>query len=178
MRGGVSLWTPTDDDPDNASQGAWFLERVGDAVEPALSIEPPAAGWVYAGWVQTQGWYLPMGSFTAAEGADSDCFFCGPEGDVTLPGEDFVANLPPEIDDEVDLADGDSRVVISISPGPYDISPGPYDISPGPYDINEAPPFRFALDVLSVDLGAGQAGGELVSMNDSLVAPSASLTGP
>jgi hypothetical protein len=180
VAGGVSLWTPTDNavDADNNTEGVWFIERVNDQSEPALTMRSPAPGWAFAGWTRTQGWYLPMGSFTVADENDSACFYCGADDDVGLPGEDFVADLPPEIPNTVDLADGDSGIVLSISPGAYDISPGAYDISPGAYDIEAQEPFRFALDVLSVEVPAGQEGGVLMDFSSILVPPSASLTGP
>ena len=169
VEGGVTLWTPTDDEPDNHTQGAWFMERVGDGAEAALTLDSPAEGWVFTGWVGTQDHYLPMGSFTSAEGSDSDCFFCG-DGEVGgVPGEDFVARLPPEIERDIDLADGASSVVLSISPGAYDISPGAYDLESGD-------PFRYGFDVLSVDVPESQAGGELMELGSVLVTPSATLT--
>ena len=163
---------------DNPEQGAWFMERVGDTGQAGLTLQSPAPGWSYAGWARTQDWYLPMGTFTAPEGADSDCFFCGAEDLVPLPGEDFVAALPTELSGPVDLSDGSSVVVVSLSPDAYDLSPDAYDLSPDAYDFSEGGPFRFGFDVLSVDVPLGQAGGELMNMASVLVAPSGGLAPP
>jgi len=177
VEGGVSLWSPTDNDtaPDNAEQGAWFIERVADQNTPGLVLQAPAPGWVYTGWVATQDVFLPMGSFTQAEGVDSDCFFCGPNQAFPHPGEDFVAGLPDELTTAVDLADGASFVTLSLSPGAYDLSPDVYDLSPGAYDIASGEPFRFGLDVLSADVPFGQGAGALVGMDSVFDPPSGGL---
>lgn len=96
VSGGVSLWSPTDNDtaPDDAEQGAWFIEGVNDENTPGLVMAPPADGWVFTGWAATQGVYLPRGSFSESEGVDSDCFFCGPSTAFPHPGEDLVTALP------------------------------------------------------------------------------------
>ena len=176
--GGVSLWTPTDAgiDDDNQTQGAWFMERVGDDVVPGLSFGPPPPGWSYVAWTETQDWYLPMGSFAAPDEADSDCFFCGEFDVVPVPGEDFLDRLPDEIADDIELADGASGVVVSISPDVYDISPDVYDISPDVYDLEAGGPFRFGLDVLSVSVPAGTPGGELMDLEDSFGPPAGGIT--
>jgi hypothetical protein len=180
ISGGVSLWTPTDAgvNDDNHHQGAWFMERVADAGQPALELAPPADGWSFSGWTATQGFYLPMGTFSARDEPDSNCFFCGADDVVGVPGEDFIAAIPPELPGAVDLADGDSSVVISLSPDIYDLSPDVYDLSPDVYDLDGDEPFRFAFDVLSVDVPLDQGGGELMDLADVLVAPSGGLTIP
>ena len=173
IAGGTSLWTPTDNDvaDDNHHQGAWFMERVNDTSQAGLTLSPPAPGWSYAGWTQTQDWFLPMGTFSAPDAADSDCFFCGVDDLVPVPGEDFVAAVPAELPDAVNLADGASVIFVSLSPDAY-------DLSPDAYDLTEGGPFRFGFDVLSVDVPAGQIGGELMDMASVLVAPSGGLSPP
>ncbi len=180
IAGGASLGTPTDNDvsPDNSHQGAWFMEWVGDSSEAALSLAAPAAGWSFAGWTRTQERFLPMGTFDAPDEADSACFFCGADDVVPVPGEDFVADLPAEIAAAVDLADGDSSVLVSLSPDAYDLSPDAYDLSPDAYDLAEGGPFRYGFDVLSLDVPAGQEGGVLMDLADVLVAPSGGLAPP
>lgn len=180
ISGGASLWSPTDDavDETNPQQGAWFMERVADTSQAGLSLAPPAAGWSYAGWTQTQDWYLPMGTFTAPDAADSDCFFCGAADVVPVPGEDFVAEIPADLAVAVDLADGGSSVVIALSPDAYDLSPDAYDLSPDAYDLDAGGPFRFSFDVLSLDVPLDQPGGVLMDMASVLVAPVGGLTVP
>jgi hypothetical protein len=183
IRGGVSLWTPTDENPDNHNQGAWFLTRVDDQNADSLRLPELPDGWSFSGWVGNQGLGLPMGAFRAAAGQDSQCAFCG---DVVAtfshPGEDFVANLPDGVAD-VDLADGDSVVVLSLSPDVYDLSPDVYDLSPDVYDLSPdvydftgGGPNRVAIDVLAVDVPAGIDGGVLMDMEAVFRAPSAAVS--
>ena len=45
-----------------------------------------------------------------------------------LPGEDFVAGLPPGIEGEVDLSDGSSTVLVSLEPD--DVGTDPFGVDP------------------------------------------------
>ena len=146
--GQATLWSPTDDEPDNANQGVWFM--VGDGqggATPTLELPTLPAGWKLQGWVTTQGVRLTAGRFELADEADSSCQFCGAGEIPTVPGEDFVTNLPTGIVDDVDLADGATTVVVSLSPDIYDFDPTGESI------------FDVALLTLSVPAGQAAAVG-------------------
>jgi hypothetical protein len=142
--GQATLWSPTDDDPDNANAGVWFMvdDGAGGAI-PTLELPTLPDGWKLEGWVTTQGVRLTAGRFALADEADSSCQFCGAGAIPTVPGEDFVANLPASLTEAVDLADGETTVVVSLSPDVFDFDP----TGEGIFDV----------ELLTLDVAAGQA---------------------
>lgn len=129
--GGYILATPTDDDPDNDAAGVWFLDPAGP--QPSLTLPALPAGWVYEGWGVTQGTPLSTGPFETPGGGDLAAAFSGSSSGPPFPGEDFVANLPAAIAPPVNLADGDSLIVISVEPDLMGSDPtgsGPFSIKP------------------------------------------------
>lgn len=162
VNGGISLWSPTDDEPDNHEAGAWWFVNDGAGAEPSLTIPALPAGWSFATWTDTQGTTLPMGSFTDAASPDSACLFCGPDADLgAVPGEDFIEGLPASVSTAVNLADGASSVTLSLQP----------DI----WEITSVDSPAFGLDVLSADVPLDQVGGEVFELDSVLDAPGGSL---
>ncbi len=163
VSGGISLWSPTDGVDDNPEVGAWWFVDDGSGAAPSLSIPTLPAGWSFATWGDTQGTTLPMGSFTDGAAADSACLFCGADPDEgSVPGEDFVANLPASITGPVNLADGASSVTLSLQPDIWEIT------------AVDSP--MFGLDVLSSDVPLDQAGGEMFELDSVFDAPSGVVT--
>ncbi len=148
--GGFILKTPTDDatNADNDSAGVWFLNLGANGPEQALTLPDLPAGWVYEGWGVTQGVPLSTGRFTSGTGADQASPYS--DGGPPFPGEDFVMDLPAGISGAVDLADGNSTVVISVEP----------DIG-GSDPTGDGP---FALKPLAMPVPSGLAGGVLTNL--------------
>ena len=169
VAGGYILATPTDDDDMNDVAGVWFLDPAGPA--PALTLPALPGGWVYEGWGVTQGAPLSSGRFSDAAGADFGAPYSGANAGPPFPGEDFVANLPSFITPPVNLADGSSRIVISVEPdlaGVDPTGPGPFSIKP----LVGAVPGGLAdhtLTGLDANLGTVPSGSASVSSTPSVV---------
>jgi hypothetical protein len=132
MAGSFILATPTDDVSTNESAGVWFLDPAGGP-GPSLALPDLPTGWVFEGWGVTQDTPLTTGRFTEASGADSAAPFSGPKPGPPFPGEDFLQNLPPAVTPPVDLADGNSAIVVTIEPDLSGFDPtgdGPFSIKP------------------------------------------------
>jgi hypothetical protein len=130
--GSFILATPTDDDPDNGTAGVWFIDPAAGP-GPGLRLPQPAAGWVFEGWGVTQGTALTTGRFTSVTGADLGSPFSGPLPGPPFPGEDFVRGLPASVTPPVNLADGNSRIVITVEPdigGQDPTGASPFPIAP------------------------------------------------
>ena len=115
---------------DNDSAGVWFLEIGANGPQVGLDLPALGDGWVYEGWAVTQGTPLSTGRFTMNEGADLASPYS--DGGPPFPGEDFVMNLPDGIT-AVDLADGNSMIVISVEPDVNGSDPtgdGPFALKP------------------------------------------------
>ena len=131
--------------PANDEAGVWFLEMTDSGPSVGLTLPTLPDGWVYEGWAVTQGVPLSTGRFTDPAAADLASPFS--DGGPPFPGEDFLSNLPDTISPPVNLADGNSTIVISIEPdiagtdptgaGPFAIKPlaldVPADLSPATY---------------------------------------------
>ncbi len=119
--------------PANDEAGVWFVNPGQGA---SLDLPTLPAGWVYEGWVVTQGVVLSTGRFADPAMADDASPFS--MGGPPFPGEDFLMNLPAEITEPVNLADGSSTIVISVEPDIEGVDPtgdGPYEIKPLALDI-------------------------------------------
>lgn len=114
LAGGVLLATPTDDDPNNETAGAWFVAS-GDRA-PSLTLAAPPPGWVYEGWIRTQDRLFTVGRFTRGQGPDSAVLTSGPRPGFDAPGEDLLERLGAPLTTPVNLADGSSTVEISLEP--------------------------------------------------------------
>ncbi|MFT7621176.1 MAG: hypothetical protein ACI9WU_000337 [Myxococcota bacterium] len=152
--GGFILRAPTDDATNviaNDEAGVWFLEMGAEG--PMVGMDLPALpdGWVYEGWAVTQGVPLTSGRFVDPAMAD----FASPysDGGPPFPGEDFLLDLPDSIILPVNLADGESTIVISVEPDIEGVDPtgdGPFAIKPLALPI----PMNHALATYT-ELGAG-----------------------
>jgi hypothetical protein len=130
--GSFILATPTDASNANETAGVWFLDP---AAGPGPSLDVPALpdGWVFEGWGVTQGTALTTGRFVSPSGADDAAPFSGPQRGPPFPGEDFLNNLPAGVVAPVDLADGESAVVLTLEPDLAGTDPtgaGPFSIKP------------------------------------------------
>lgn len=121
LAGGFTLMTPTDSDPTNEAAGVWFYDRA--TREPALALPELHSGWVFEGWVGTQGLTFSTGRFAQAVGPDLAAPFSGARPGLSAPGEDLVARLPGSVRQPVNLRDGASTVAISIEPDQVGFDP-------------------------------------------------------
>lgn len=110
----VILATPSNGADTDETSGIWFLTLPGPSV--GLDLPELPSGWVYEGWAVNQGVPLTSGRFTQNTGADDFDGYTGSEGVPPFPGEDFLVNAPEGIDFPIDLADGESKIVISVEP--------------------------------------------------------------
>lgn len=114
LAGAVTMMTPTDGDSSNEAAGAWFYDaRTRDSTLRLPDLPP---GWVFEGWVGTQGLTFSMGRFTRAVGGDAAASFSGTRPGLPTPGEDLVARLPGAVRPPINLADGASTIAISLEP--------------------------------------------------------------
>jgi hypothetical protein len=129
--GSFILATPSDNPgvPDNDDEGIWFLRMPGPT--PGFTDLPDVGpAWIYEGWVVDLS--DPMnpvpystGTFSSAEGPDSDAAGCN-GGGPPFPGQDFVAFQCGPI---LDLDTGDFAAVVSIEPAPDNL-PAPFQLKP------------------------------------------------
>lgn len=111
--GSAILATPTDENPNNETAGAWFAAP--DSRGPTLSLAAPPPGWVYEGWIRTQERLFTMGRFTRGQGADSAVLTSGPRAGFDTPGEDLLERLGAPLA-PINLADGNSTIEVSLEP--------------------------------------------------------------
>jgi len=129
--GSYILATPTDGGNSHETAGVWFLDPSG----PVASLDLPElpAGWVYEGWAVTQGTPISTGRFEQPSGADGHSDYGGMGNGPPFPGEDLLRNAPMGVDFPADLADGNSKVVVSVEPdlgGTDPTGPKPFAIKP------------------------------------------------
>lgn len=117
--GSFIIATPTEG-PDTFTQGIWWLATPGPVAGLTLPTLP--AGWVYEGWVAGPDGPISTGTFTSADGADSDGAgpTAGPLPAPPFPGQDFI---------DPALVVVGLNAVISVEPSP-DNSPAPFGIKP------------------------------------------------
>lgn len=154
VSGSFVLASPTDAVTTNETSGLWFLNPSAGP-GPGLNLPALPKGWTYEGWGVSQGTPLSSGKFTAATGADRSAVFSGPNPGPPFPGEDFVAGLPSAIAPPFNLADGNSKAVVSIEP---DLGAGVDPSGPGPFSIKP----------LVAMIGAGQADHASVALMQNL----------
>lgn len=129
--GSYILATPTDGGDSHETAGVWFLDPSGPA--PSLDLPALPSGWVYEGWAVTQGHPISTGRFGAPTGADSHSDHSGTNDGPPFPGEDLLRNPPMDVGFPADLADGKSRIVVSVEPdldGTDPTGPKPFAVKP------------------------------------------------
>ena len=126
------LGTPTDGNREDETSGVWFVSL--PTVTKSLNLPDLPSGWIYEGWAVNQSMPLTTGRFADAS---ADDLFNGFSGDKDpgpgFPGEDFIVNAPEGIEFPIDLADGESLIVISVEPelmGTDPTGPSPFSIKP------------------------------------------------
>lgn len=122
------LLAPTDPNAPETS-GLWFGSPRKAKGRPAagLQLNPPADGWVYAGFVTTAaGTVLPTGAFRDVSGPDGRSPFSGSGRGLNVPGEDFVTNAPEGTAFPVNLADGRTTVAVGLLPDFAASAPEPF----------------------------------------------------
>jgi hypothetical protein len=137
LAGVFLLATPTSASMEDETAGVWFIDPA-KGPGPGLTLPALPSGWKFEGWGVTQGTALTTGRFSTAAGADESAPFSGPLPGPPFPGEDFLANLPSSVRPPVNLADGASRVVLTVEPdidGSDPTGPAPFPISPLAGDI-------------------------------------------
>lgn len=132
------LATPSDSDDSNETSGVWFVQVPGP--EAGLELPELPEGWIYEGWAVNQGVPLSTGKFSSNSGADDFGGFTADGNVPPYPGEDFLENEPSGVDFPLDLADGDSIIVISVEPnldGTDPTGPGPAQAKPFVLHVEE-----------------------------------------
>ena len=114
VSGSYILATPTNDPEAHETAGIWLTTPTGSA--PTVVLPSLPEGWVYQLWAEHGGVLLNGGRFTAADQADNFAGFSGEGSGPNYPGEDYVRNLPPPFNQPLELADGNSRIFISLEP--------------------------------------------------------------
>jgi hypothetical protein len=137
--GNYILATPTNGDDSDETSGVWFL-KLPPPLQVGLVIPQLPDGWVYEGWVVNQGAPITTGRFSSPEGIDGFDGFSGSEGGPPFPGEDYIVNAPAGLTFPINLADGESKVVISVEPdlnGSDPTGDAPFAVKPLVGDVPE-----------------------------------------
>lgn len=158
--GSVILATPSDGSDTNETSGIWFLNLPDPSV--ALDLPELPSGWVYEGWAVHDGTPITSGRFTEVDEADDFAGFSGPEATPPFPGEDFLENAPNGLSFPIDLADGESAIVLSVEPDIDGVDPtgdGPAQAKPLLVAVaeNQADHENIALDLNLDSLPRGSA---------------------
>lgn len=139
------LGTPSySKDPDLPS-GVWFAKPAGrefDKQDESLILGKAPEGFVYEGWVFHRGEFISVGRFKSPVGDDDFSNHSGLRRYPDYPGEDFLINEPEGLDFDfpIELADGESKVIISLEPdieGEDPTGEGPFQLQFLKADIPE-----------------------------------------
>ncbi len=155
------LATPSNGDNTTETAGVWFLSLETGSITTGLDLPVAPDGWIYEGWAVYNGVPLTTGQFKDPAAADNFDGYTGPESVPALPGEDFIVNLPEGTETPVDLANGSSKIVISLEPyingsdptgeGPAQVKPLVADVAAGAADHET---FNMMLDTSSLPTGS------------------------
>ena len=120
--GKYMIETPTDTKK-GGTAGVWFTNS--DASAASLSLPKASAGFKYEAWVSHQGIWLSCGRFSDPNRPDEAAKFSGKAAGPPYPGEDFLINALKNISFNFppDLADGASKVIVSLEPDFLDQDP-------------------------------------------------------
>lgn len=112
------LLAPTDPAAPDIT-GVWFAKsaKAKGRSGPGLALAPLRGGWAYGGLVETAaGTMLPTGLFADPIARDASAPFSGKGNGLPVPGEDFVRNPPEGVRFPLNLADGRTKVTVSLFP--------------------------------------------------------------
>ena len=113
------LGSPSDQTaPEQA--GIWFLQVTAGGTDASLELAPPPEGWVYEAWGTRDGITLSAGRFEAADASSFDVPHNGPDPIPSLPGGDFVAQPPDDVEFPWEL----HGATVAVSLAPADLDPG------------------------------------------------------
>lgn len=116
-KGVYTIFTPTGTDP-NTNSGVWFLNyKSADVYETGLRLPELPTGWVYKGWVNVNGKYLPTGEFKLAAGNDAQNLYIGANPMPNFPGEDFLQYDTLGVAYPIDLAN--QEVMVTVEPNGF-----------------------------------------------------------
>lgn len=110
------LASPTDgNNTINEQSGLWFTNEQNTA---SLNLPILPEGFIFEARVvhRKSATFMSMGSFEQINEEDSLSSFSLTEKGFSYPGEDFLANLPENLDAPLNLANGDFEVIVSIEP--------------------------------------------------------------
>ena len=160
VNGSYILATPTNGNNSNETSGIWFVQ-FPPPLSASLNLPELPSGWVYEGWGIHNGIALSTGRFSDVAAADDFDDF---NGTVTpgpnFPGEDFIQNAPSGISFPIDLADGNSLVVVSVEPDINGVDPTgstPFAVRPLVHAVPQGAPDHVNLE-LDVDLSSIPSG--------------------
>ena len=121
VSGNYILGTPTNSPEDLEAYGVWFVRPGGQVA--SLDLPDAPNGWKYEGWIIRGTHRLSSGRFSQIDEADDFDGYSGEQSGPNFPGEDYLVNLPPGLDEPLYLADGESQVVVSFEPESEDGDP-------------------------------------------------------
>jgi len=145
--GQFMLFTPSDLDTNNETQGVWFATGSIPNLVAGLDLPVLPDGWIYESWVNVNGTLLSMGKFTSGSGQDLARPHSEPDT-PRFPGEDFLLNPPDGVTFPLDLSG--AQVLITVEPNPDDvISPLGLQIMSGTIPSTPAPmtPYPISADL-------------------------------
>jgi len=162
--GNFILATPTNGADTDETSGIWFLALGEEGPETGLTLPALAAGWVYEGWVVSNGTPLTSGRFNNVAAKDFFDGFSGEEEGPEFPGEDYLVNAPEGFEFPLELADGETIAVISVEPDIEGVDPtgvGPFQVKVLLGEIAEEAAdhenIALSLDTNTVPAGSGVA---------------------
>ncbi len=107
--------------------GVWFLDASSGSPMAGLSLPKLDEGWIYEGWVVSNGVPVSTGKFKDPNGPDDAAPFSGSLSAPPFPGEDFLVNAPAGVTFPGNMSG--ATFVISVEPVP-DNSPMPFALKP------------------------------------------------
>lgn len=112
VSGQYILGTPTDKQENDETSGIRFIDNSTSPLTSSLILPKLKTGWVYEAWILYKGEFaLTSGRFSKANTKDKFSGFSGKIEGPSFPGEDYLNNLPNELETPLDLTDGNTMVV-------------------------------------------------------------------
>ncbi len=125
ISGSFELKTPTDADLNHETSGIWFYKvtKTGKEKE-TLNLPPTPFGWIYEAWIFKDIEFLSIGKFGDVHEKDFDNPYSGYTQNVKFPGEDLIRFAPEGFEFPLNLADGKTKVIITLEPWNGEKKPG------------------------------------------------------